>query len=235
MNKLISLELKRNSLRSYHVAVLISAVCMLALLYLLAAIPKLDPTETGLDMFMSYNSLVGLTNIICMVIFTILSAVMSAKFIVEEYAGKRAILLFSYPVARRKILFSKVGMVFIYTVTAMFLCGVIVFGIFFASEMVFPLCADEMNIKVIVQGFSSLMCYSLLAGVLGTISLWFGFGKQSVTVTIVASVIIATVVCQIMAMTMNYLVGAVAFLIIGAIGAVIVLKSLVHKVERMEV
>ena len=31
MNKLISLELKRNSLRSYHTAALISAVCLLAL------------------------------------------------------------------------------------------------------------------------------------------------------------------------------------------------------------
>ena len=51
MNKLISLELKRNSLRSYHTAALISALCLLALLYLFAAMPKLDGTETGLDMF----------------------------------------------------------------------------------------------------------------------------------------------------------------------------------------
>lgn len=45
MNKLISLELKRNSLRSYHTGVFISGVLMLGLLYLLAAIPKLDPSE----------------------------------------------------------------------------------------------------------------------------------------------------------------------------------------------
>ena len=112
MNKLISLELKRNSLRSYHTAALISAVCLLALLYLFAAIPKLDGTETGLDMFMTYRSLIGITNIIGMVIFAVLSAVMSARFIVEEYAGKRAVLLFSYPVARRSIISSKIGMVF---------------------------------------------------------------------------------------------------------------------------
>lgn len=40
MNKLISLELKRNSLRSYHTAALISAVCLLALLYLLLQFPN---------------------------------------------------------------------------------------------------------------------------------------------------------------------------------------------------
>ena len=40
MNKLISLELKRNSLRSYHTGVFISGALMLGLLYLLAAIRK---------------------------------------------------------------------------------------------------------------------------------------------------------------------------------------------------
>ena len=135
MNKFISLELKRNSLRFYHVAVLISAVCMLALLYLLAAIPKLDEVETGIEMFMSYNSLVGLTNIIFMVIFTILSAVMSAKFIVEEYAGKKAILLFSYPAPRRKILVSKLAMIFLYTVVSMILSGTVVSGVFFPPKL----------------------------------------------------------------------------------------------------
>lgn len=235
MNKLISLELKRNSLRSYHVAVLISAVSLLALLYLLAAIPKLDPTEADIDMFTSYNSLVGLTNIILMVVFTILSAVMSAKFIVEEYAGKKALLLFSYPIERRKILGSKIGMVFLYTVISMILCGTVVFAVFFLTETFFPLCADVLNIKTIVYSFLSLVCYSLLAGVWGIIALWFGFGKQSITVTIVAAVIIATVTCQIMAMTLNYFVGAIAFLIVGAIAAVIVLKSLIGKVNKMEV
>ncbi len=235
MNKLISLEIKRNSLHSYHVAVLISTVSLLALLYLLVAIPKLEPTETDIDMFMSYNSLIGLTNIISMVIFTVLSAVMSAKFIVEEYAGKRAILLFSYPVERRKILGSKIGMIFLYTVASMLLCGVVIFGIFFSTEALFHLCADQISVKVLVNASLSLVCYSLLSGLWGIIALWFGFGKQSITVTIIAAVIISAVMCQIMAMTMSYLFGAVAFLIIGAIGAVIALKSIVSKVEKMEV
>ena len=68
MNKLISLERKRNNLRSYHTGVFISGALMLGLLYLLAAIPKLDPSETDLEMFMSYRSLIGLTNIMLMVI-----------------------------------------------------------------------------------------------------------------------------------------------------------------------
>lgn len=146
-----------NSMRSYHTGVFISGALMLGLLYLLAVIPKLDPSETDLEMFMSYRSLAGLTNIMFMVIFTILY------------------------------------------------CSF------------------------------SLVCDSLLAGVWGMIALWIGFGKQSVTVTIVAAVIISVVMCQIMAMTLNYFVGAVIFLAVGSIGAVIAWNNLKTNIANMEV
>lgn len=54
-----------------------------------------------------------------------------------------------------------------------------------------------------IYSIFSLIPYSLLAGVWGIIALWIGFGRQSVTVTIVAAVIIAIVLCQIMAMTLK--------------------------------
>ena len=235
MNKLISLELKRNSLRSYHTGVFISGALMLGMLYLLAAIPKLDPSETDLEMFLSYRSLIGLTNIMLMVIFTILSAVMSAKFIVEEYAGKKAILLFSYPVLRQKVLSAKMCMVFFYTVTTMCLCGIVIFGIFFATESVFQICSDTLNLNTVLYCTVSLICYCLLAGVWGIVALWIGFGRQSVTVTIIASVIISVVMCQIMAMTLNYLVGAMVFLAVGFIGAVIAWTNLKRNIDNMEV
>lgn len=235
MNKLISLELRRNSLRPYHVATLISAVSLLMLLYLFALIPKLDQAETGVDLFTSYHSLIELINIIGVAVFSMLSSVMSAKFIIEEYMGKRAILLFSYPIARRSILFSKIAMVFFYTTAAMFLCSIIVCGTFFTTEAMVPLCEDELCVRTIIYSLFSLLCHSLLAGILGVISLWIGFEKRSVTVTIVASVIIAIVFCQLMAVTMTSLVSLAFFLVGSGIIAVIAVKNLAWKVENMEV
>ena len=55
------------------------------------------------------------------------------------------------------------------------------------------------------------------------------------TVTIIASVIISVVMCQIMAMTLNYLVGAMVFLAVGFIGAVIAWTNLKRNIENMEV
>lgn len=146
---------------------------------------------------------------------------MSAKFIIEEYAGKRAILLFSYPILRQKVLGAKMCMVFLYTMIAMCLCGIVIFGIFFGTESVFRICSDTLNLTTILYCGFSLVCYSLLAGVWGIVALWIGFGKQSITVTIVAAVIISVVMCQIMVIILHNLFGAVLFLTVGFTGAVI--------------
>lgn len=198
-------------------------------------IPRLDPSKTDFEMFMSYRSLIGLTNIMLMVIFTILSAVMSSKFIIEEYAGKRAILLFSYPVSRQKVLSAKMCMVFLYTVIAMCLCGTVIFGIFFGIESLFHICSDTLTLPAILYCSFSLISYSLLAGVWGIAALWIDFGRQSVTVTIIAAVIIAIVMCQIMAMTLNDLVGAALFLVIGSAAAVTAWADLKRNIADMEV
>ncbi len=234
MNRLIALELKRNGLKSYHFAVMIITAVMLSLIYLLAVIPKIDPTEADVNMFMTYHNLINVNNILCMVTFTILSSVMFSKFVVEEYAGKRAMLLFSYPIDRKKILEAKIFMVFLYTVVAMLLCGAIVLGVFFTTESQFPICTDQLSLMTILGGFLSLVCYSLLAGIWGIISLYFGFGKQSVSVTIIAAVIISTVMCQMMAFTMS-ISGAIAFLVIGTIIAVTIVNNLKIRVMNMEV
>ena len=65
--------------------------------------------------------------------------------------------------------------------------------------------------------------------------MWIGFGRQSVTVTIIAAVIISIVMCQIMAMTLNHLAGAALFLAIGSAAAVTAWADLKRNIAKMEV
>lgn len=86
-----------------------------------------------------------------------------------------------------------------------------------------------------IYSIFSLISYSFLAGVWGIVALWIGFGRQSVTVTIVAVVIIAIVLCQIMAMTLNDLAGTILFLVIGSVAAGIAWADLKRNIADMEV
>ena len=147
MRNLIALELKRNRLRPYHIATLICGVTMLGFQYLMAAIPYMDPTEPDAELFSQYPFLMGITCLVCMAIFSILSAVMASRFVVEEYSGKRAILLLSYPISRKKVLCAKMMLVFAYTAGGMLLCGAVVQAVFFLTESLFPICSDHLTIK----------------------------------------------------------------------------------------
>lgn len=235
MHKLIALELKRNRLRPYHIATLICGVTMLGFQYLMAAIPYMDPTEPDAELFSQYPFLMGITCLVCMAIFSILSAVMASRFVVEEYSGKRAILLLSYPISREKVLCAKLVLVFAYTVGAMLLCGAVIQTVFFLTELLFPICSDHLTIKVILQSLCFLLCCSVLAGLMGVIALWFGFRKKSVPVTIVTSVILATLVCQVISAAIQYI--PVLWIVIGitAICSLIAVLDLFRQVEEMEV
>lgn len=235
MRKLIVLELKRNRIRPYHIAALICGVTMLGFQYLMAAVPYIDPADSDTQLFSQYPFLLGITCLVCMALFSILSAVMASRFVVEEYSGKRAILLLSYPISRKRVLRAKLLLVFGYAVGAMFLCGAVIQAVFFLTELLFPICSDHLTVEVILQSLGFLLCCSILAGLLGVVSLWFGFRKKSISVTIVASVILAALVCQIITAALTFLPVIGAVLGVTGILAALAIKNLMKQVHNMEV
>lgn len=235
MKHLISLELKRNRLKPYHIASFIIAITMLAFLYLTAAIPTIDPKDEDNAILFFYPSLIQLNHIVSMAIFTILASVMGSKIIIEEYAGKRSILLFSYPIARKKILGAKIVLVLFYTTFSMFLCGITNQTLFFITEALAPLCRDRITFFTIISSFLSLLCYSLLSGMLGMIAIWIGFMKKSVSVTIVSAVIIVTIFCQLCALSITLHTVLFGIFCIVTIFTLLVIKHIFHRVEIEEV
>ncbi len=235
MSKLIHLELKRNHLKSYNIAVLIITIIMLGLIYFFAAIPKIDPNESDLELFTSYTFLIGFNHIISMAIFSILSAVLASKFIVEEYASKKAILLFSYPTSRRKILDVKMFVVFAYTVCCMVISNVAILIVFLITESIVTLCPDRVTISMIIKSILLLLCYSMMSGFLGIISLWIGFYKRSIVATIIAACIMVVLMCQIMAISISFTPILIGIFAVVCIIALLGRRSLCLQIEKMEV
>ena len=126
-------------------------------------------------------------------------------------------------------------LVFAYTVGAMLLCGAVIQAVFFLTESLFPLCSDQLTIEVVLQSLGVLFCCSVLAGLMGVIALWFGFRKKSVSVTIVTSVILATIVCQMISAALAFLLMMGAVLGVTGILAALAIKNLLRQVNNMEV
>ena len=95
MKTLIRLELRRTNFRTYVISALIIAVIMLGFLYLFAYAPMLETNDADMKIFSGYENLIPLYGVLNMTVFCVLAAVIYSKIIIEEYSGKRPILLFS--------------------------------------------------------------------------------------------------------------------------------------------
>lgn len=235
MIKLIKLELKRNNIRTYVIASIMIAIVMLGFLYLFAYAPKLEPNDKDLEIFLGYNNLIPLFGVLNMAAFCVLSAVMYSKFIVEEYSGNRPALLFSYPISRKKILFSKLSVVSIFTITSMIISNLIIFLIFGITEKTMHLVSGSFTAAIMLQAIKITVVMAIIAVCIGIIATGIGFIKKSVPTTIVSAVLLASLMCNIVVNTTSSITFIYILSLIMIFVGIIFSVNLIHKVNHMEV
>ncbi|MEH7502254.1 ABC transporter permease [Neobacillus drentensis] len=235
MIKLIKLELRRNNIRTYVIASIIIAIFMLGFLYLFAYAPKLEPNDKDLEIFLGYNNLIPLFEVLNMAAFCVLSAVMYSKLIIEDYSGKRPILLFSYPISRKKILFSKLSIVSFFTIFSMIISNLIIFLIFGITEKFMNLVGQEFTVAIMLQAIKITVVMAFIAASIGMIATGIGFIKKSVPTSIVSSVILASLMCNIVASTTSNMTVMTIFSLIMIFVGILFSINLIFKVNLMEV
>lgn len=235
MKTLIKLELKKNKIRPYAIASIIIAIVMLGFLYLFAYIPALEPDDARMKIFLNYNTIIPLFAVLNMAAFGVLAAVMYSKFIVEEYSGKRAILLLSYPVSRKKVMLAKLVLVGVYTILSMVVSNLIIFSVFGISERFFPLVLQEFTQSIILQAAWTTIFMSLIAVCAGIIAAGIGFIKKSVPTTIISAILIACLFCNITANTISNQAVMVIFAILLIFTGFFISIMMMKKADAMEV
>jgi ABC-type transport system involved in multi-copper enzyme maturation permease subunit len=244
----MKLELQQNRLKPYILATLIISVSLLAFAYLFAAIPHL-PADNELEamvmnlvkgLFGNYENIVALTGILSMFCFSVMSSVILSKFVVSDYTGKRANLLFAYPVDRDRMLLAKVAVASLFTLIAMVVCNLLLFGVFFMSESIAPLVGEILSSGLIYSTVKITLTFAFMSVAIGFISLWFGFNRKSVVATMIPSYILGAVFSNLLGSAM--LIGksleqswlqitlTVAALVVGTI----LMSQLARKVNVME-
>lgn len=234
LKTLIGLEAAKGNLRPFHLASGIIALCLLGMLYLLAAIPHFDPADAGEVLFITYEGLGVMNGVLSMAAFAILAAVLGSRMVVEEYRGGRAALLLSWPVPGRRLMAAKLLAVSGYAAGAMLLCGCGVLGIFFLTEGIFPLCADRLDSEAVLKAVSFLAVCTLMAAGLGLVSVWIGFVKKSVPAAVVASVLLASAACQLASAAMVTPAAPAAGAAFITAAAALAVLDLLRRAEEME-
>jgi len=234
MLKLIGLELKRNNIRTYVMASFIACIILLAFIYFVAYVAQV---ESGVHevQFQNYKNIFRFTGTISLIIFSIMSAVMYSRLIINEYTGKRAALLFSYPVNRKKILSVKLLLVFIFVSVSMLVCTLIPYIIFNVTETISPIVVqDTMSKELVMTMLQTLVVAILAVGGIGIVSMRIGFIKKSIPATLITAFVLSAIygnaAINTSSIPANLFVGG-----IGVIATIFVMIELSNKVNKMEV
>ncbi|CAI8702926.1 MULTISPECIES: ABC transporter permease [Bacillus] len=234
MNELIKLELKKVDLRTYVIATLAIAAILLGLIALFGYVSH-NEGDVEMQNFTFYKSLIPLGESMILVAFGVLSSVMYSKIIVEAYKEKQATLLFMYPVSRKKMIIAKIVSVYIFIFFTYLLSSLFIFTCLVLINSALHFMSDSFALSYLLN---NLIQFSLLASSIGVISVGIGFIKKSVPTTILSSVILGSIFCNIvfnLSDSANVSNLFNIFLVLILIGATISTLFLANNVKKMEV
>jgi hypothetical protein len=213
MHELIKLELKRNKITTYYIALIVISIVMTGFLYMIATITKVE----NVIEFRDYKNILKLHTGIGFLVFSIFSVVMYSKFIIEDYSPKRALLMFSYPISRTKIFIAKMVLVTGFIALGFLVSTLIPDTLFFLTESTFPILGYNITIRIVSSQIINIVTFILALSSIGFISLRVGFMNKSVSTTIVTAIILSVILGNVL---MG--LGRNSFVFIGVVGLFII-------------
>ncbi len=243
---LYQVEMMKVRLSTYLWAILGIFVSLLALGIMFLFLGR-DVPEEG-ELFTSWNGLFALMTAIGFACFGVFSAVVAARVIVEEYCGKNAVVLLTYPIRRKLSLRVKCLLLISITTLSTFISNVLVMGGMYITSEIFAIEPEltvaslhkasigEAGWYIVVLILLSSFFAGVLSSAVGVISAVAGWKKRSVMATIICSFIMICFVPNLIASSPNHFL-LVLFLVsvLLSMAAYIAYQMLAKGLEKMEV
>lgn len=189
MLRLMKLELKKFKLGWYVRGAIIANIAILALMIFTSIVAQVEGDPEIRDpqmMLLTASTLVRAT-------FIIFGSVLIARLIISEYKNKTILLMFSYPINRRKMMSSKLAIIAIVTFITVILSNILVVGVFFGIDSYFSILPNSFTIDQLKQEGINLVPLAIATAGISLIPLYFGMRKRSVPTTIVSSLIVVSI------------------------------------------
>ncbi|HDR6318817.1 TPA: ABC transporter permease [Bacillus thuringiensis] len=189
MLRLMKLEMKKFKLGWYVRGAIIANIAILALLIFTSIVSQIegDPEMRDPQMvLLMASTLVRAT-------FIIFGSVLIARLIIGEYKNKTILLMFSYPINRKKMMVSKLVITATLTFITVILSNILVVGVFFGIDSYFSILPNSFTVDQLKQEGINLVPLAVATAGISLIPLYFGMRKRSVPTTIVSSLIVVSI------------------------------------------
>ncbi|APH19315.1 ABC transporter permease [Clostridium botulinum] len=225
MKHLIKLELERFPLKPHLLGVILANIIILALSVSVSSIfatTSMQSIPSGLPPLQL--STIAIAKLLIKTTLIVWQSVLIATIIVEEYQSKTIMLLYTYPINRKKMIVAKITLV----------CGIML--AFYLSSEVFQHIAIYIfsrYISFITYQLDNILIQLVIiisAILLGLVPLYIGMIRKSTIATIVSSLIIVCITSNSQGSTAGLIsvpAVAITFGVIGLIFTVLAIKKII--------
>ncbi|KFN01899.1 ABC transporter permease [Bacillus clarus] len=186
---LMKLEIKKFKLGWYVKGAIIANIVILALLIFASYVAQIEGDPELRDP----QTILLMASAMVRGTFIVFAGVLIAKLVIEEYKNKTILLMFSYPINRKKMMVSKLFITVILTFITVILSNIFVVGIFFTVDSYLSILPNSLTVDQLIQEGIKLVPLAIATAGTSLIPLYFGMRKYSVPTTIVSSIIVVVI------------------------------------------
>jgi ABC-type transport system involved in multi-copper enzyme maturation permease subunit len=139
----------------------------------------------------TYKSVIWMINVLTTDVFLIFSAAITAKIIIGEYRNRTILVMFSYPISRKKIMLSKLFLIVIFTMVCIFVSNIACILYTIILDSIVNVVAGYFSIYYIYNASLSFLGFTIMGGILSLMPFTVGMWKKSVPSTVSTAVLIA--------------------------------------------
>lgn len=181
----MKLEWMKHQLSRYIIPLLICCIGIYGFVILMA----FDSKHSGESLL--FPDFMAIAYISSNIIFIVFGGVLLSRLIISEFKTKTMQAMFTYPIARKKIIRAKLSIVFFYTAASLFICIWFTQGLTFFLQSWLGLFEESVNASELLASMPKTITNALCMGAIALIPLLFGMRKKSTATTITSATLIA--------------------------------------------
>jgi len=191
MLHLLKLELKKFNLGWYVKGAIIANIVITAIVCCVIYIAQREgdiPISTYQDVYVMIGASVRAT-------FIVFASILIAKLVIEEYKNRTILIMFTYPVSRKKLIASKLTLIAFITLLTMILSNIVVAGLFSIINIYFPIVPFTITVNQFIGEVINIVPFAIASTGISLIPLYFGMRNHSVPATIGSSLLVVAIAC----------------------------------------
>lgn len=192
MLHLLKLEMKKFNLGWYVKGAIIANIVLTTIMCLVIYIAQSEGDlliSTYQDIYVMIGASVRAT-------FIVFASVLIAKLVIEEYKNRTILIMFTYPVSRKKLIASKLILIAVLTLITMMLTNIVVVGLFSIINSYFPIVPFTITTNQFIGEVINIVPFAIASTGISLIPLYFGMRNHSVPATIGSSLLVVAIACS---------------------------------------